>query len=187
MRIVASKVQSLCNAAEAALIVDSTPKKIGDFSEKQLAARINRSRILRDKYRDRANQQSGEAKGTRQPRSTRPAQSNENTVLKAEFFGQALSSFEARLGKLQARQVREAARAEKAAAKAKKPVAAEMAKPAARKPAKPAKAARKSAPAKPAAAARSKRKGLQAANTGRVQGHVKARTARAQAKKDSKR
>jgi hypothetical protein len=119
MRIVPSKALRLCTASEAKLVLESTPKNIGAYTQAGLKSRVERARKVRDKYRSLARQQSGEVKGKRAPKNTRRAEDNANTVYKAELFDQALQNYEARQQKLADEADRQRKLAEARAAKKK--------------------------------------------------------------------
>jgi len=79
------------------MVSQSWNPELSRVTEGRLRQKVQRARTLRDKYRDLARQQAGEARGKRSPRSTRPAQGNENTLRKAQVFDEALERFQARL------------------------------------------------------------------------------------------
>lgn len=124
MALTKSAARKLTTEAEWALLETSFPPLIKDITPGRLKQKITRSRKLQDKYRDLAQQQRGEARGKRRPKSTRPAAGNANTVAKQELFAEAVDRFETQMAKLDAKVATEAARkeraAEKAAAKMKK-------------------------------------------------------------------
>lgn len=100
--IKASEARALCTAAEYQLVQASLPKSVKRLSAAQLRSKVSRSRKLRDKYRDLARRQRIEARGKGQPRGSRPAQSNKNTVRKAELFDETLTRFEQQLQRVEA-------------------------------------------------------------------------------------
>ncbi len=89
--------RKLATEAEWALLETSRARAITTLTPARLAQQIARTRTLRDKYRDLAEQQRGEARGKRKPQSTRAAEGNSNTVVKEQIFAEALERFEARL------------------------------------------------------------------------------------------
>jgi hypothetical protein len=90
MAISRSSAERLCTGPELELVEASYPANAKQLSPARLQQKIQRARRLRDKYRDLAKQQRGEARGKRQARSTRPASGNENTVRKAQLFTEVL-------------------------------------------------------------------------------------------------
>lgn len=102
MPVSPSKARSLCTSAEYNLVKASTAKAIKDLSPAQLKQKVDRARKLRDKNRDLAKQQRGEARGKRKPTSTRPSKGNENTVLKSQLFDEVLSRFQKAIEKNEA-------------------------------------------------------------------------------------
>lgn len=91
------RARTLCTQREWELLSQSWNPELGRITPGRLRQKVQRARTLRDKYRDLARQQAGEARGKRAARSTRPAQSNQNTKLKAEIFDEALERFQSRL------------------------------------------------------------------------------------------
>jgi hypothetical protein len=89
--------KSLCTQREWELISASWAPEVNRLDAGELRNKVSLTRGLRDKFRDLAKQQAGEARGKRGPRSTRPSQSNENTRRKAQIFNEALSRFQDRL------------------------------------------------------------------------------------------
>ncbi|TVQ57657.1 MAG: hypothetical protein EA377_00740 [Phycisphaerales bacterium] len=94
MAVSASRARTLCTASELNLVKWSSPRQIKSLTPAKLKEKIDRARKLRDKYRDLAKKQRGEARGKRKPTGRRPAQSNENTVEKAELFAEVLNRFQ---------------------------------------------------------------------------------------------
>lgn len=101
MTISRDRARELCTRDEFELVEESRGKGIDRLGPSELRARIRRARGLRDKYRALARQQSGEARGKRDPKSTRPAAGSANTELKAELFGETQERFEARLAEVE--------------------------------------------------------------------------------------
>ena len=97
MAIPKSEARPLCTKREWDLLADSWNPELSKVTPGRLRQKVQRARTLRDKFRDLARQQSGEARGKRDPRSTRPARGNKNTKLKAQVFDEALERFQARL------------------------------------------------------------------------------------------
>jgi hypothetical protein len=109
----------LCTAAEYQLFTASLDDGIGELTPAQLRGKIQRTRKLRDKYRDLLKRQrlanrarTGTKKGAR-------PETNVRTADKAKLFDEALGRFEARAERLAATSGRDAKRkAAKAAIKA---------------------------------------------------------------------
>ncbi len=97
-----AQARALCSKAELQLVLESTVGRIGKLAARQLRVNMAKARKLRDKFRDLASGQRGEARGKRAPRSRRPAQGNANTVRKERLFGEALARFQRRLDRLEA-------------------------------------------------------------------------------------
>jgi hypothetical protein len=95
--------RKLATQTEWTLLEASRAREITELTPARLAQKIARARKLRDKYRDLAKQQRGEARGKRSPKSTRAAAGNANTVIKEQMFAEALERFEARLAKVTAK------------------------------------------------------------------------------------
>jgi hypothetical protein len=94
MAISTQKAKALCTATEFQLVQASTPQRAKSLTPSQLKQKIDRARKLRDKYRDLAKKQRGEARGKRKPTGTRPAKGNERTVEKAQLFQETLGRFQ---------------------------------------------------------------------------------------------
>ena len=92
--------RKLATEAEWTLLQASRAKEITALTPARLTQKIARTRKLRDKYRDLAKQQRGEARGKRNAKSTRAAQGNDNTVVKQQMFDEALERFEEQLAKV---------------------------------------------------------------------------------------
>lgn len=102
MSISPSKARSLCTESEYNLVKWSSPRSVKTLSPSKLKDKIDRARRLRDKFRDLAKKQRGEARGKRKPTGARAAQGNERTVLKAELFDQTLDRFQKALERAEA-------------------------------------------------------------------------------------
>jgi hypothetical protein len=92
----------LCTDAEYALFTASLGDELGELTLAQLRSKIQRTRKLRDKYRDLLKRQrlanrarTGTKKGDR-------VDSNARTSDKAKLFDEALGRFETRAAKLAA-------------------------------------------------------------------------------------
>ena len=102
--------QSLCTDAEYQLFTASLRDEVGELTPAQLRSKIQRSRNLRDKYRDLLKRQrlaNRERTGTK--KGGRP-DSNARTASKAKLFDEVLGRLEARAGKLAMAAEREAKR-----------------------------------------------------------------------------
>jgi hypothetical protein len=106
-----SHARSLCSKDEYQLFAASLADSIDRLTPAQLRNKVQRSRRLRDKYRDLYQRQrlanrarTGTKKGGR-------ADTNARTEAKAKLFDEALERFEARAGRLAADAERKAQRA----------------------------------------------------------------------------
>ncbi len=111
MTVSRAVAKPLCTSAEFELANESFPPGIAGFSEKEIRSRVTRARKLRDKYRDVAEKQTREIKGRARPTRKRQPTGNKSTVFKQQFFAETLGRFEKRLAYFEARNAREAARA----------------------------------------------------------------------------
>jgi hypothetical protein len=102
MAVSKARAKQLCTKKEFDLIEKSWGRDLQQITPGRLRQKVRLTRTLRDKFRDLARQQSGEARGKRAPRSTRPAGGSRNTELKARIFDEALDRFETRLSKIEA-------------------------------------------------------------------------------------
>lgn len=102
MAISKKDARPLCSDREWELIVESWNPELGKLPADRLRQNVQRARTQRDKFRDLARQQAGEARGKRNPRSTRPAQGNQNTKRKVQLFDEALERFQERLAEVEA-------------------------------------------------------------------------------------
>jgi hypothetical protein len=190
--------RKLATKAEWTLLEPSFPPLLKELTPGRLKQKIVRARKLADKYRDKARQQKGEARGKRDAKGTRAAKGAAGTVRKQELFAEARTRFEAQLEKLEAKAAKEAAKALKAAERAEKAAAkrAKAAGGAVKSAAKKAGTAAKRAARDAAATAR---KAVSKASRGarksavftrtssrKHQAHVGARGRRRQARRDSR-
>jgi len=100
MAVSKARAKQLTTKREFELLEASWGRELSSLSPARLRQKVQRARTMRDKFRDLARQQAGEARGKRDPKSTRPARSNQNTKLKAQIFDEALGRFEERLASL---------------------------------------------------------------------------------------
>jgi hypothetical protein len=101
MPVTQRQAQQLLTKAEFEFASQSWSPAVLAHSPARLKEKIARARRLRDKYRDEARRQAGEAKGKRAPRGQRAAQGNRNTELKAKIFDEALERLQKRLAVLE--------------------------------------------------------------------------------------
>jgi Spy/CpxP family protein refolding chaperone len=101
MTVSRERARQLCTQRELELVEASWGAELRGLSRAELARKVQRTRTQRDKFRDLARQQAGEARGKRDPRSTRASRSNRNTELKAQLFDEALQRFEERLAEME--------------------------------------------------------------------------------------
>lgn len=94
MTIPRSTAKKLCTDTEYRLVDESFAPLVSDLSEKGLAQRIKRARIARDKYRSLVQRQTREARGRIEPRGSRAAAGNKNTVAKQQLFDETLARYE---------------------------------------------------------------------------------------------
>lgn len=167
MPVTRARAQQLLTKAEFDFAAQSWSPAVNAHSPARLRQKISRARRLRDKYRDEARRQAGEAKGRRDPRGTRPARGNRNTELKAAIFDESLARFEARLAK-----VEEAAPPEEAGGGETR-AAPTKGKAAGKASTRASKGARKSGK-------------ITQSGAKKTQTHARARTGRSQARKDGR-
>jgi hypothetical protein len=101
MAISKARARTLCNQREFEFVEKSWGKELNEITAGRLRQKVRHARKLRDKYRDLARQQVGEARGKRSPQSTRPSQGAANTKAKAQLFDEALGRFEERLSQIE--------------------------------------------------------------------------------------
>lgn len=192
MPVPRARALRLAAVSERSLLESSFGRSLTELSDARLKQKIPRARTLRDKYRDLAKRQRLEARGKRQPQRRRPARGNENTLLKATIFDEAL-------GRLQAERDRRSEQEERAAAaERRQSIKGARGKSSARGRTSPAPktrgvnpwaaGARKSSARAHSSGSRGKRKrrALERSGVGKTQKHSAARTRRAQARRDSR-
>lgn len=179
MAISRATAKPLCTSSEYDLANESYPPLVMALEAKALRSRISRARRLRDKYTDLAAKQTREIKGRAAPTRRKTPTGNSGTVTKRAFFAETLARFEARLGIVERKDDREAARSK--AEKARASLNAAL--------------ARKQAAATGAKATRKKGKGMKSVPSKRneafpnlptMRGATRAAHARAQAKRDNR-
>lgn len=180
MAVSRREAKPLCTASEFALANESYPPEIGRLSAKELRQRITRVRRLRDKFTDLVGQQVRVIRGKAASTRRRVPTANANTILKRDFFAETLERFEARLGIVERREVREAEKAEKQKANAALKTALKRKKargPAAQKSTRKASKGMRSVPS---------RKREEFPNLPAMSGATRATHARKQAKRDNR-
>lgn len=123
MAIPRSTAKKLSTDTEYRLVNESFAPHVSQLTEKGLAQRIQRARTARDKYRSLAQRQTREARGRIDPRGTRAAAGNKNTVVKQQLFDETLARYEKQsqaAGKKSATARNTAAAGKKAASSVKK-------------------------------------------------------------------
>jgi hypothetical protein len=97
MKLSQEAIRRLLTKEEAEFIEGLAAGRIESITPSRLRQKLGRARRLRDKYRDLARRQRGEMRAKAAPRRTRPAQSNENTLRKAQAFDWAIERITAQL------------------------------------------------------------------------------------------
>jgi hypothetical protein len=97
MAIPASKIRSLCTGSEVALVRASRKPELEQLSHAAVKRLALRARKLFDKWQDLSRSQS-----RARARQVGAGSVDENTVLKAQIFRDALTSFETKLAKCEA-------------------------------------------------------------------------------------
>jgi hypothetical protein len=99
MSISRSIAARLCTKPELELVEASFPPDIKQLTPGRLRQKVERTRRIRDKYRDLSKRQRSESRGKAEPRRSRPAQGNANTERKATLFDETLNRFEKQLAR----------------------------------------------------------------------------------------
>lgn len=94
MAISTQKAKTLCTASEFQLVQASAPSALKGRTPAQIKSKLDRARKLRNKFRDLAKKQAGEARGKRAPTGRTAAKGNDRTVEKAELFQEVLDRLE---------------------------------------------------------------------------------------------
>jgi hypothetical protein len=186
-----NQVAGLLSATEMELFVASLAGPIVELDAAALRSQIRRTRTLRDKSQDLLQRQ---RLATRDRTGTKSGQSgvaNERTAQKVKAFAETLQRFENRLGLLEAREAREAARAHSLRGQ---PRAGRVPGAAGHRPLRSPKApaiAPQGGPAGPGATsegARSARhaKQFEASRSKAIQGHLSSRGRTSQARRDQR-
>ena len=95
MTIAASKVKSVCTAAEIELVRASRPPQLEELTAAQLRRQLARTRKLLEKWQDQ-----GRGQSRARNRKEGFGDLDANTRLKREIFEETLAKFEARLAKV---------------------------------------------------------------------------------------
>jgi len=169
--------RALLTATELALIESSEPSRIRAYTSAQLNDRIARVRRAWDKYRDRARQQQRRTKKSQQPGRAQPF-SNLRTERKAQVFAATLERFEQRLAQL----TREERRRPRPQAK---PIPKPPRRPGAQRETIRRTKQQRQAANEAALAPRVARQ-FQKSKMRAIQGHIRARGTRRQAKRDAR-
>jgi len=98
MTITVAQARKICNPSELDLVLLSTAKQIGGLDSKQVKAKLNRTRTLRDKWRDLSEKQ---IRVTKTDSQSKVAEANARTALKAQLFSETLDRFSKRLAVLE--------------------------------------------------------------------------------------
>jgi hypothetical protein len=106
MAISLERARKLCTQAEFELVESSVGRNARELSPARLKQKIDRTRKLRDKYRDLSKRQRLEARGKKAPSGSRPAKGQDNTERKAQLFQEVLDRFESYTERIQAREDR---------------------------------------------------------------------------------
>lgn len=186
-----TRAAKLLTAAELEHFNASLSRDAGKLTERQLKARVRRSRALRDKYRDLLKRQTRKSRDTRGGKAAARISSNERTAHKAKIFEEVLQRFEKHLARRTARDKRGARKIpiRSTAALVEKKRAAQARQAAARlvelSPKAPATGPRTS---RPDGAAQVLSDGQQFATSGAtaIQGHVSGAVRANQAKRDQR-
>jgi hypothetical protein len=99
MQLSQEAIRRLMTKDEAEFIEGLAADRITQTTPTRLRQKLGRARRLRDKYRDLARRQAGEARGKQAPRRSRAATRNDNTLRKVQVFDWAIERIEAGLQK----------------------------------------------------------------------------------------
>jgi len=97
MAINMNQVRALCTKSEKELFDSSSAKKIKELTPARLKNKVERSRKLRDKYRDLAEKQRREMRGKQPSHNPGSAKSNDATRTKQQLFQELMERFQAAL------------------------------------------------------------------------------------------
>jgi hypothetical protein len=99
MAISRSIAARLCTKPEFELVEASFPPAVKQLTSGRLRQKVERTRRIRDKYRDLSKRQRLESRGKAESSRGRPAQGNGNTERKATLFDETLNRFEKQLAR----------------------------------------------------------------------------------------
>lgn len=102
MAVSMQTARTLCTKAELDLVLASSSSAISKLSAAQLRAKRERTRKLRDKFRDLGDKQRREIRGKNTNRTAKPAQDNRATRTKQQLFSETLERFEQALASVEA-------------------------------------------------------------------------------------
>jgi hypothetical protein len=183
----------LCTAAEFQLFRASQPDLVRTLSKAQVQSKIERARNLRAKYRDLFQRQQLATRARPGAKLGAHKKANERTEQKTKLFAEVLARFEARLNQMEAAERRQTARAAakgapvkagERARSAKKPAGKK--KVTAKKPKLKTKAKTKTGFLTSKAANAARKEKLQNTRAKAIQGHIRSRGKRNQAKRDKR-
>lgn len=117
----------LLTAAEMVLFDAARRDSIGSLTTRALKAKIERTRRLRDKYRDLFKRQRLDTRARTGTKLGRSGAANQRTKEKAALLAEVLERYEARLAQVEAAEKRAALKAAQARAKAERAAAAKAA------------------------------------------------------------
>ncbi len=102
MTISSATAKQLCTKSELSLFTQSLSRNVKSLDVKSLRNRIDRTRKLRDKYKQLAHRQDREARSKQRPRGQRASQGSAATRKKEQLFAESLARFEKRLADVEA-------------------------------------------------------------------------------------
>jgi hypothetical protein len=98
MTITVAQARKVCNQTELDLVMLSTAKQIRSLDIKQIKSKLNRTRILRDKWRDLSEKQTRVMKVETQSKID---EANARTALKVQLFSETLDRYSKRMAVLE--------------------------------------------------------------------------------------
>ncbi|WP_293780569.1 hypothetical protein [uncultured Oxalicibacterium sp.] len=110
-----TQAQKLLTAAELALFDAGRTSEIGKLSKPELRSKLERSRKLRDKYRDLYRRQRLVIRSVSGSKVGAKGNANHRTQEKEQILAESVARFEARLAKIEKQEDREFEKAQKAA------------------------------------------------------------------------
>ncbi len=179
MPVTRKTARELCTETEFRLVNASFSPEVKELSKAELKKHIQRTRNVRDKFKDLGRRQHLEAKGSRKPSGRKPASGNQGTLKKAQLFEETLARFEKRLTAVEA-QEEKAAR--KAAEKTRKAALKKVVKPKS-----PKTSSSKSIAIQKQGQDNTKLRKGQAIKGVKIGSHVRAANRRSQARRDNRR